>query len=309
MPDSIPQKRHKSPIIPYRLRRRLAPYGFLSPFLLLFAVFLIYPLIRSILMAFTQSYGPQATVFVGLENFKFLFKDSQFWRAFVNTVYFAIGAVSIQLPLSLFLALILNQRIPGRNLLRFAFFVPYLVGPVFVGIIFTLFYTPRYGLFNQTIDFLFGFGLDTRWLTNEYLVMPAIIIAATWTIVGFYMIFFLAALQSIRKELLEAAEVDGAGTLRRLWHITLPGIKPVTVFILVTSTIGAFKLFELPYILLKQNSGPNDSALTIVMYLFQTGFESGDLGYASAIGWVLVAFVVAVSYAQIRLTRTFREDA
>ncbi|MFH1741098.1 MAG: sugar ABC transporter permease, partial [bacterium] len=268
-----------------------------------------HPLVRSITMAFTQCYGPRATVFVGFGNFTYLFTDPTFWRAVRNTVTFAVGAIAIQIPLALGLALILDRStFPGRNLFRFAFFVPYLVGQVFVGVIFALLYAPRYGLVNQTTQFLFGLGLETRWLQNEYLVIPALILTATWMYAGFVMIYFLAALQAVDTQLYEAAQVDGAHAGRRFLHVTLPGIKPVTVFILVTSTIGAFKLFELPYILLQRTSGPKESGLTIVMYLFQTGFEAGDLGYASAIGWVLVVFVLAVSLIQIRLTGTFRDD-
>lgn len=293
----------------YRLRKRLAPYLFLSPFLFVFLLFMLYPLLRSIAIAFTQCYGPKATIYVGLDNFRYLFQDDLFWRAVRNTLTFAAGAVCLQLPLALALALLLNvPRFPGRNFFRFAFFVPHLVGQVFVGVMFALLYTPRYGLFNQTVHTLFGRGLDTRWLQDPGLVMVAIILAATWMSVGFFMIFFLAALQAVPRTLYEAAKVDGAGAPGRFWHVTLPGIKPVAVFVLVTSTIGAFKLFELPYILLERTAGPKQSGLTIVMYLFRTGFESGDLGYASCIGWVLVVVVLAVAYAQIRLTGTFRED-
>ncbi|HQO35815.1 MAG TPA: sugar ABC transporter permease [bacterium] len=293
----------------HRTRKRLAPYLFLSPFLLCFAVFLVYPLVRSVWMAFTQCYGPKATVFVGLGNFEYLLRNPMFWRAVLNTTVFAVGAVSIQLPLALGLALILNRpKLPGRNTLRFAFFIPHLVGQVFIAVIFALLYTPRYGLFNQTLHFLFGAGLETRWLTDASLVMPALILTATWMYTGFVMIYFLAALQAVDPQLYEAAQVDGANAGRRFLHVTLPGIQPVTVFVLVTSTIGAFKLFELPYILLSRTGGPKDAGLTIVMYLFQTGFEAGDLGYASAIGWALVFFVLTISLIQIRMTRTFREE-
>ena len=219
-------------ILNHKLRRRFAPYLFLSPFLFFFAVFLAYPLIRSVMMAFTQCYGPKATVFVGFGNFKYLFTDPTFWRAVRNTVTFAIGIIVIQLPLALLLALILNSpKFPLRNVFRFAFFIPYLVGQVFVAVIFALLYTERYGLFNQMTDLLFGWGLDTRWLHNEYLVMPALIMTATWMSVGYLMIYFLAALQAVDPQLYEAAHVDGAGSVRRFLHVTIPGIKPVTIFI------------------------------------------------------------------------------
>jgi ABC-type sugar transport system permease subunit len=130
-----------------------------------------------------------------------------------------------------------------------------------------------------------------------------------WLYVGFNMIYFLAALQAVPRELYEAAAVDGAGPLRRFWHVTLPGIKPVVVFVVVLSTIGSFKLFELPWLLLNQQSGPDQAGLTIVMYLYQNGFVTGDLGYASAIGWTLTIGVILLALVQIRLSGTMKKEA
>jgi ABC-type sugar transport system permease subunit len=145
-----------------------------------------------------------------------------------------------------------------------------------------------------------------NWFGKPELAMPAVAFAALWISVGYAMIYFLAALQSVDRELYEAAEVDGAGPFARFWHITLPGIRPVLVFLVLVGTIGAFQLFELPYVLFF-NQWTNYS-VTIVTYLFQMGFESGDIGYASAIGWALVLIIAVVSLIQLRLT-TPREEA
>jgi ABC-type sugar transport system permease subunit len=142
-----------------------------------------------------------------------------------------------------------------------------------------------------------------RWLGEPYLVMPALIIITLWLYTGFNMIYFLAALQNVDRGLYEAAEIDGANNWQKFWHVTLPGIKPIAVFVVVMSTIGSFQLFELPFVLLN-GSGPNQAGLTIVMYLYQTGFETGDLGYASAIGWVLVVMIMGFSLLQLRLGRS-----
>ena len=138
--------------------------------------------------------------------------------------------------------------------------------------------------------------------------MPAVIIAALWLSVGYGMIYFLAALQAVDRDLYEAAEVDGAGHWTQFWNVTLPGIRPVLVFLILVGTIGSLQLFELPYLLFRP-AAPPPTAVTIVMYLFQNGFEAGDIGYASAIGWMLVAMILVVSLIQLRVTGVLREDA
>ena len=146
------------------------------------------------------------------------------------------------------------------------------------------------------------FPLDYKWLEDASHVMPAIVLAALWMYVGLHMIYLLAALQAVDRDLYEAAQMDGANGAQQFWAVTLPGIRPVAIFVLLTSTIGSFQLFELPYILLNNGTGPNQSGLTIVMYLYNTGFVTGDLGYASAVGWTLALGVLLISLIQLRVT-------
>ncbi len=289
----------------WALQHKYAPYLFVSPFVILFCVFLIYPLGRSIVLSMYKTSGPNHMKFVGLGNYRFLLGDLLFWRAVLNSAIYAILLLSLQIPGSLGLALLLNRRdLRFRNFFRFAFFAPYLVGSVFVAVIFTLLLAERNGLVNRLIGAVLPFvGTETNWLGKPSLVLPAIVMAALWLSLGYGMVYFLAALQSVDRELYEAAEVDGAGKWMQFLHVTLPGIRPVLVFMVLVGTIGAFQLFELPWVLL-QGAGPNYAGLTIVMYLFQVGFQTGDIGLASAIGWMLVLFILTIAIVQLLLTRT-----
>jgi ABC-type sugar transport system permease subunit len=186
-----------------------------------------------------------------------------------------------------------------------------LLGQVFVAVLFSVLFIPQYGLLNQALHAIAPrqFALDTKWLSNPNLVMPALVLTALWLYCGFNMIYFLAALQAVDRELYEAAMVDGANGWHQFWAVTLPGIRPVAVFVLVTSTIGSFQLFELPYIMLNNSAGPDNAGLTIVMYLYNNGFVTGDLGYASAVGWTLALGMLVISLAQMRLTGAWKGSA
>ncbi len=286
-----------------------APYLFISPFLILFFVFGLYPLVKSLLLAFYITNGPKSQVFVGLANFRFLLQDKDFHIAVKNTLIFACCSVFLQLPLSLALALLLNSSfVKARNFFRLAFFSPNLVGQVFVAVLFSVIFIPQFGLLNRVLHAILGIALDTKWLANPRLVMPALVLTSLWMYVGFNMVYFLAALQNVDRDLYDAAQVDGAGMFRRFWHITLPGIWPVAVFVIVLSTIGSFQLFELPFVMLGNTGGPENAGLTIVMYLYNNGFITGDLGYASAIGWTLALGVLIISLIQLRFTGTWKRQ-
>ena len=286
----------------HRWQSRNAPYLFISPFLILFALFWVYPLVQSLRLSLFATSGPSAQVYVGLDNFRFLLHDSDFHLAVKNTLVYAVFAVGVQLPLSLWLAVLLNRRgLKLRNVFRFVFFSPHLMGTVFASVLFGLIFAPRFGVFNRALHMAVGLPMNTRWLGDANLVMPAIIILSLWLNVGFYMIYFLAALQGVRQDLYEAARVDGAGSWMRFLNVTLPGIWPVTLFVLVICTIGSFRIFELPWLLLQNTAGPDQSGLFIVTYLYQNGFEAADLGYASAIGWSLTAAVLMLTLVQLRI--------
>lgn len=285
------------------LRTKTTPWLMLGPFLGLFALFTLVPLVQAVRLAFQQTYGPGHARFVGLDNFTHLAADPLFWKACENTVVFTAGSVFIQLPLSLLLALILNRpNIRGRAILRLVFFAPSLVGVVFVAMLFLVLLEKQTGLVNRVAHSVVpGFSLDFPWL--ETYIMGALILASLWQYVGFNMLYFLAALQNVSKEQVEAATIDGAGPIGRFAHVTIPSIRPVATFVVLLSIIGSFQLFELPFVLLQGSGGPNNRGLTVVMYLYQTGFETGDLGYASAIGWTMGLALIGFAVAQRLLAR------
>lgn len=290
---------------------KLAPYLFLLPFAVIFTVFIAWPLFRSLLLSFTITSGPGAQIFVGLDNYRFLLRDPDFWIAVRNTFTFVFFSLVAQVPLSLGLAMLLNRKgLWLRNTLRFAFFSPHLMGLVFAAILFTLLFAPRFGLVNEFLHWITrgGWSMNTRWLSDASRVMPALVLVNLWLYMGYSMIYFLAALQGVDVQLYEAARVDGAGPFARFWHVTLPGIRHVFIFVVVVSTIGGFQLFELPWLLLNNTEGPEKAGLTLVMYLYQNGFVSGDLGYASAIGWTLLLLVFLVSVIQLKLSGTLKPE-
>ena len=292
----------------FALQHRLAPYLFVAPFVLLFLTFGLWPIVKSLILAFYATNGPKSNVFVGVNNFRFLFADPAFHTAAWNTAVYAFWSVFLQLPLALGLALLLNRPwLRGRDFLRLAFFSPNLLGQVFVGVLFSVLFVPKFGLINRVIHSLIpSFLLDTEWLTKPGWVMPALVLTSLWMYVGFNMIYFLAALQAVDTTLYEAATVDGANEWQQFWAVTLPGIRPVAIFVLVTATIGSFQLFELPYIMLNNGGGPDNAGLTIVSYLYINGFQIGDLGYASAVGWVLALGLLVISLFQMRITGAWK---
>jgi ABC-type sugar transport system permease subunit len=296
----------------WALQAKYAPYLFVAPFLILFLAFMVYPLLRSISMSFYSYAGPHTTRFVGLGHYTFFMGDVLLWVAVANTILYAILFMALQIPLSLGLALLLNSpRVRFRNVFRFAFFAPYLVGNVFVSVIFVLLLSQRHGLIPKFLGLFHPAWLELNWLDDPIYARIAIILASLWLSVGWGMVFFLAALQGVDRELYDAAAVDGAGRWSRFWNVTLPGIKPVMTFLVISGTIGALQLFELPYVIFLQHgsaAGPKWAGLTIVMYLYQQGFDLGDIGAACAVGWFLVILILGVALIQIKISGAGREE-
>jgi ABC-type sugar transport system permease subunit len=293
-----------------KARTTLAPYLFIAPYVLLTAVFMLYPLINAAVLAFHQTNGPASRAFVGFANFGYLLTDPVFHTALKNTTIFALCSVFVQLPLAMGLALLLNSgKSRAKAFFRLVLFSPNLVGQIFVGVLFGVLFTPRYGLINRFMQELFGWGLEENWLGNPALVMPAIVLTAMWIWVGFNMIYFLAALQSVDKSLEEAARIDGANPFQVFWNVTLPSMRHVVVFVVVTSVIGSYQLFELPLALLNASNGkgPDNSGLTLVGYLYEVGFNAGDLGLGSAVGWVVALVIFGLSLIQLKLAGVARD--
>lgn len=275
---------------------RSAPYLFVAPALVLFAVFMAYPIVASLVLSFqTQEAGVYS--FAGLDNYARLLNDQLFYTALFNTFLF----LGVQVPVMLFLALILAVALNSalvrlKGIFRVAFFMPAITILVAYSIIFFIMLNEDFGLVNYLIGLL---GVENiPWLTSGFWAKVSIILAITWRWMGYNMVIYLAGLQGIPQDLYEAASIDGASRVQQFFYITIPQLRPIILFTVVLSTIGTLQLFDEPFIL--TDGGPSNATLTITMYLYQNGFQFFDFGYASAIAYVLVIIIAVLSYLQIR---------
>lgn len=280
----------------FKLDKKNAPYIFLLPALILFAVFIIYPFIKTLILSFNVRKGGEY-VFAGFENYIKLSRDPVFIKALKNTSEIFIVQVPVMTSLALVIAMGLNASfVKMRTSFRIAFFIPAVTGLVAYSIVFSILLNEDFGIVNYILS-LVGVG-KIAWFSNPIWAKVAIMTAMTWRWTGYNMVIMLAGLQSIPKTLYEAAEIDGAGPMAKFFNITIPQMRPIILFSVVLSTIGTLKLFSEPYIL--TNGGPNDSTLTIALYLYRTGFRYFKFGYASAISYVLLFITATLSLLQMK---------
>jgi len=275
---------------------------FSGPALILLAVFLATPFLMAVGLSFTdQRLIPNPNVptqFVGLRNYLRLLEDEAFLRGLLNNFYFAAVVVPVQTSLALFLALLVNQKLKGMNVFRTIYFSPVVTTMVVVAIVWTFLYNPE-GLINTVIQTIsFGNLGPYNWLQNRALVFPAIMVLSIWQGAGFQMVIFLAGLQDIPEYLYEAAEVDGANVFQQFFNITLPQLRNTTIFVVVSTTILAFKLFTQVEVMTQ--GGPQNASMTTVVHLVHQGWGNLRVGYASAISIVFFLIVLGVSILQRR---------
>jgi multiple sugar transport system permease protein len=284
-----------------RQRRKEGIWGFIfiSPWIVGFLVFTAGPMVASLLLSFTNWSLLGAGDWVGTYNYRTLVHDPLFWTAIRVTFTFAIISVPLDVLASLLLALLLNQRFRGRGLFRALFYMPELVPSVATSILWLWAYNTNFGIFNYLLGFL---GIPPiPWLEDPVWVIPSFIILSLWTSGASRMIIFLAGLQTVPRDLLEACELDGGGALQRFRHVTLPMISPVLLFNLVLTTIGAFQVFTSPYVM--TGGGPANASLFYVLYLYRNAFQYMQMGYASALAWVLFLILLVFTLAQFRIMR------
>ena len=272
----------------------------LLPALVLVGVFLVLPFALSCWISLTNERlipRPVPARFVGFDNFVRILGDEAFWNALFNVTAFTVMVVPVQCGFALALAILLNGKLPFRNVFRGLFFLPAITSMVIVCVIWsTLFQYPT-GPFNQILGALsFGLVGPVDWLGNPRTALPAIVLLSAWQAYGFQMVVYLAGLQNIDPTLYEAARMDGAGTWGRFWHVTMPGLRQTHIFALIITTIQAFKLFTQVNILTQ--GGPRGATDTVVHYMFTTGFVDQRVGSASAVSILLFIFVLAVSLVQ-----------
>lgn len=281
-----------------------AALGLAAPAMVLLSLFLIIPVILAFTIAFTNMrlISPNPPRFVGLDNFiRALIEDEVFRASLLNTFYFAAVVVPVQAGLGLILALLVNQKLKGRNIFRTIYFIPVVTSMVVVSILWRFMYQED-GLINSMLSTLTGGAVEgTAWLSNPATAMPAIMVLSVWQGVGFHMVIWLAGLQTIPQYLYEAAELDGTNRWQRFRYVTMPGLKPTMVFVLVTITIAAFALFV--QIDVMTQGGPLDSTSTLVFYAVRKGYREQEMGYGAAISLIFFVLVLAVSLVQRYMTR------
>lgn len=288
-----------------RNQRRVAPYIFISPFYILFLLFFVGPALFAFLLSFTAWNGVDPIHWLGLRNYTELLGDATFRLTIVNTLWYMGSSLLVVCPLALLLAVLLNAGfLRGKAFFRTVFFIPVVTSTVIIAIMFLLIYDRDYGLLNAALQLTGLQPIDFLGSPDKSKV--AIIGLIIWRWTGFTMIYFLAGLQSIPREMHEAAWIDGANHWQSFLHITLPLLRPVITFVAVIVLIGSSQIFEEPYIL--THGGPSDSSLSIVQYLYRVGFEFLRLGYASAIGVALFVVIFGLSLLQMRFLGALRED-
>ncbi|MEU4106687.1 sugar ABC transporter permease [Streptomyces tanashiensis] len=280
-----------------RRRGRVAPYLFVLPAVLLFAVFKLYPIGWSFLLSLHRTVGGTET-FVGADNYVRLADDPLFWTALRNTGVILAVQVPLMLALATALAVALDSiLLRGRPVFRLGFFLPMVTGLVAYGIVFSVLLNKDYGLVNWLLGLL---GADpVPWLTDPLWARISLGLALTWHYTGYNAVILLARLQTVPRELYDAAAVDGAGALGAFRHVTLPGLRPALLLTTVLSTIGTLQLFDEPFVL--TGGGPDNATLTIGVYLYQNAFKYFDFGYASAVAYALTVLVGLLGLIQFRL--------
>ncbi len=277
-------------------------YLFIAPFFIVFAIFQLYPILYSLYLSFTDWDGFSAPAYVGLENYERLVNDPFFFRSIRNTLLIWIISIVPQLPLALTLAFILNERfVRGKHFFRAVFFFPNIVTPVTIGVLFSLLFDWQTGAANRLLLALNLVNEPINWLGEPTLARVLVAAVMTWQWFGYNMLLYIAGLQSIPDDLPEAARVDGASGFRVATGILIPLLRPVILFTVVTSVIGGMQIFDVPFTL--TGTGPNNSTLTMVMFLYQTAFERSQYGYAAAIAYAIFVFIAVISLAVFWLVR------
>lgn len=284
------------------LRRRttLIGWSFILPNFLGFGLLTLIPVIALFYISLTNWNVFGTANFIGLQNFVKLLGDGSFRIAFWNTIYYSALHIPLTLVLALGLALLLNQKFRGVAFFRTAAFFPYITSIVAIAMVWNLLFSPDFGPINEVLRFL-GVAEPPGWLTSTDWAMPAVVVVSTWRDMGYYMILFLAGLQTVPRELHEAARVDGANVVQRFWNVTLPALRPTTFFVLVMLTINSFKIFDL--ILVMTNGGPGQATLVLSQFIYRRGFQENQFGYASAAAVVLFFLCIGVTIVQFLINK------
>lgn len=281
-------------------RNTAVGWSFLLPNFIGFAVLTLAPVALLFYYGFTDWNVFLGAKWNGLDNFRQMIHDDSFWTALKNTLYYTVFHIPLTLAASLALALLLNQKLRGAAFFRSVAFFPYFTSIVAIAQVWNILFSPHFGPINAFLRFV-GIHHPPGWTVSAHWSMPAVIIMGTWREMGYFMLLFLAGLQTIPQQLYEAGRVDGASTWQRFRAVTLPGLRPTTFFVTVMLTINSLKVFDL--ILVTTNGGPGQSTLVLAQYIYQKGFEENHFGYASMVSIVLFVICLLITATQFLVNK------
>lgn len=282
-------------------REAVSGYLFFSPWLIGFLVFLAGPILFSFYLSFTSYNTLSDPKWIGILNYKILFtQDPIFWKSLGNTIYFVVFSVPINTFLGVLLAVLMNQKVPGIRLFRTIYYLPSVVSGVAVALLWQWLLDPNFGLINTMLA---NFGIEgPGWLQDKHWSKPSLILMNVWA-VGGGMIIYLAGLQGISRDLYEAATVDGAGRIKQFWRITMPMLSPTIFFNLIMGVLGGFQVFLQAYIM--TGGGPDNSTMFYALYLYNKAFKDLQMGYASAMAWILLLITLLFTLIILRTSKSW----
>lgn len=281
--------------------QKIAPYIFILPFILVFLIFFVYPLINTTVMSF-QSVLPGETKFIGIDNYTKMFRDKIFYKAVTNSVMYMIFTLLLLIPFPMLIACLIDSKsMLGRDFFKSIMFVPALTSVVVAGTIFRLMFGEMPGsLMNQIIQ-MFD-AAPIKWLKIQSTGFMTLLVLACWRWTGVNTLYFLSGLKNIPKDLYESAQIDGASAWQTFTKITMPMLRPTTIYVFTISIYAGLAMFTESYMLWNGNNSPQNIGLTIVGYLYRQGWEQNRMGYASAVGLILLVITMVINITQLRLT-------
>ena len=288
------------------INQKTAPWIFVSPFLISFLLFILYPLISTFIMSFQDVAGFDDVSFIGLKNYKNL-NNEQFFHALQNSTIYTILTIIVLIPLPMFLAVLVNSKTTRfKNFFRSAYFLPALTSVVVAGLFFRYVFSEQETAFVNSVLLKLG-ARPQKWLFQRATTMFVLVLFCTWKWIGVNMIYFLSGLNAIPQEQYEAADIDGVNSWQKFWYVTVPNLKNVTVYVVTISVYGGFAMFGETYTMFGSAASPGDIGLTMVSYIYLEGFNYARLGMGSAIGVALFAVIMIVNVVQLWLTGAFKK--
>lgn len=289
------------------INQKTAPWIFVSPFIISFLFFTLYPLVNTFIMSFQDIAGFDDVTFIGLKNYKNL-NNEQFFHALENSAIYTILTIIVLIPLPMVLAVLINSKTTRfKNIFKSAYFLPALTSVVVAGLFFRYLFSEQETAFINSVLIKLG-AAPKKWLFQRATTMFVLVLFCTWKWIGVNMIYFLSGLNAIPQEQYEAADIDGVNTWQKFWYITVPNLRNVTVYVVTISVYGGFAMFGETYTMFGSAASPGDIGLTMVSYIYLEGFNYARLGMGSAIGVALFAIIMIVNVIQLFATGTFKKE-